>query len=161
MSAFLEQKIFLVPAGEEIPELTETEELTYSGDFQITRSMVEQATLLKNACTDDKIVFIPLENISREHLKYVVEFLKIAESTKMNKIEEPLPSKDIRECVTPTVFADYIEQEYFADYKNLHQIILAANYIDCNDLLDLSCAKIASLCKGKSKEELKLIFQIE
>jgi hypothetical protein len=163
-----QQRIFLIPRGEEIPDITDNNlnSVEFAKayecrecDFEITRRMVEQCILFKNACTDDKLVFIPVENINKEHLKMVVEFLKITETQKMLKIEEPLPSKNMRECVFPPAFADYIEQDYFNDYKNLHQIILAANYIDCNDLLDLTCAKIASYCKGKTKEELRLIFE--
>jgi len=37
---------------------------------------------------------------------------------------------------------------------------LAANYLDIKGLLDLSCAKIASLMKGKTAEEIRKVFNI-
>ena len=52
----------------------------------------------------------------------------------------------------------------FIDLENLEElfeIIIAANYLDIKSLLDLSCAKVASLIKGKSPEEISKIIKIE
>ena len=38
---------------------------------------------------------------------------------------------------------------------------MAANYLDVKPLLELSCAKVASLIKGKSIQEIRQFFQIE
>ncbi len=37
---------------------------------------------------------------------------------------------------------------------------MAANYLDIKSLLDLSCAKIATLIKGKTPEEIRKTFNI-
>jgi len=37
---------------------------------------------------------------------------------------------------------------------------MAANYLDIKSLLDLGCAKIATLIKGKSPEEIRKTFNI-
>ncbi len=37
---------------------------------------------------------------------------------------------------------------------------MASNYLDINSLLELSCAKVASLIKGKSIEEIRKFFNI-
>ena len=37
---------------------------------------------------------------------------------------------------------------------------MAANYLDIKSLLDLGCAKIASLIKGKTPEEIRQTFNI-
>jgi S-phase kinase-associated protein 1 len=42
--------------------------------------------------------------------------------------------------------AKFIEIE---DLEELFDIILAANYLDIKSLLDLSCAKVAALIKGR------------
>ena len=42
----------------------------------------------------------------------------------------------------------------------LLQLILAANYLDIKPLLDLTCAKIASMMKDKTTEEMRQIFNI-
>ena len=43
----------------------------------------------------------------------------------------------------------------------LFELILAANYMDIKMLLDLSCAKVASMIKGKSPEEIRKTFNIK
>ena len=66
----------------------------------------------------------------------------------MEQIEKPLKSSKMKEIVGEWYndFSDLSQEELFA-------IILAANYMDISPLLDLFCAKIASLIKGKTPEE--------
>ena len=40
-------------------------------------------------------------------------------------------------------------------------MILAANYMDIKSLLDLCCAKVASMIKGKTTEEIRKTFNIK
>ena len=57
-------------------------------------------------------------------------------------------------------------QDYYANFiGGLHQevlfeLILAANYLDIQPLLSLTCATIASQIKGKAPEEIRRIFNI-
>ena len=44
---------------------------------------------------------------------------------------------------------------------SVFDLINAANYMDISSLLDLACAKIASLMKGKTAEEIRAMFNIE
>ena len=39
----------------------------------------------------------------------------------------------------------------------LFELILAANYLDIKSLLDLTCAKVASMIKGKNTEEIRAL----
>ena len=52
--------------------------------------------------------------------------------------------------VVPPWDADFIDVEC----ERISELILAANYLDISGLLDLACAKIASLIKGKTPEEI-------
>lgn len=47
-----------------------------------------------------------------------------------------------------------MEQNY------LFELILAANYLDIQPLLDLTCATMATRIKGKTPEEIRQIFNI-
>ena len=44
--------------------------------------------------------------------------------------------------------------------EELVNLTVAANYMGINSLLDLCCAKVASLCKDKSDEEIYKNFNI-
>ena len=61
------------------------------------------------------------------------------------EIEKPLKSSNLADVV-PEFDAKYIDIE---NLEEVFEIILAANYLDIRPLLDLSCAKIASLIKGR------------
>tara|TARA_B100001248_G_scaffold260424_1_gene248584 strand:- start:652 stop:843 length:192 start_codon:yes stop_codon:yes gene_type:complete len=43
----------------------------------------------------------------------------------------------------------------------LFELILAANFIDLQPLLDLACAQVATQIKGKTPEEIRQTFNIE
>ena len=44
--------------------------------------------------------------------------------------------------------------------EELFECILAANFMDIKSLLDLTCAKVASMIKGKTPEEIRKTFNI-
>ena len=68
---------------------------------------------------------------------------------------QPLKSADMHDVVSDwdANFVD-IEQEI------LFELILAANYMDIKSLLDLACAKVASMIKGKTPQEIRDTFNI-
>lgn len=47
------------------------------------------------------------------------------------------------------------------DQATLFDIILAANYLDIKQLLDIACTAVANIMKGKSPEELRKTFNIK
>tara|TARA_B100000925_G_C21855505_1_gene407611 strand:- start:83 stop:610 length:528 start_codon:yes stop_codon:yes gene_type:complete len=106
---------------------------------------------------DDNNLEIPVINVTAPILRKVIEFLQYHfENGPMNEIEKPLRSKNLSESVS----------EWDANYINLENdllfnIILAANYLDIQSLLDLSCAKVATMIKGLSPEEIRKTFNIE
>lgn len=72
------------------------------------------------------------------------------------EIEKPLKSVEMSSVVDPW-YAQYIDLEQ----EILFELIMAANYLDIKPLLELSCAKVASLIKNKSIQEIRKFFNIE
>lgn len=77
-------------------------------------------------------------------LRKVLEYCEKYRNENPPEIEKPLKSTNLAEVV-PEFDAKYIDIE---NLEEIFDIILAANYLDIKPLLDLSCAKIASLIKG-------------
>eukprot|EP00483_Globobulimina_turgida_P002274 UN02276 len=71
-------------------------------------------------------------------------------------IEKPLKSENMREIVSEWE-ATFVE----VDQETLFELILAANHLKIKPLLDLTCAKVASMIKGKSPEEIRQTFNIQ
>ncbi len=100
---------------------------------------------------------VPMPDIRGEVLKKVVEYLVHYQSTEPKEIPKPLPSGNLLD-VTDEWDVTFINS---IDLDTTFDIINAANYMDIKQLLDLSCAKIASLMKGKTAEEIRTMFNIE
>ncbi len=104
---------------------------------------------------EDEVQEIPLPNVKSVILSKVIEFLTYYKGEPMNDIEKPLKSSNMNEVV----------QEWYADFVNVEQeilfeLILAANFMDIPPLLELSCATVASMIKGKTSEEIRQHFNI-
>ena len=54
-----------------------------------------------------------------------------------------------------TEFVNGLEQE------ELFELILASNYLDIKPLLELTCAKVATMIKNKSIPDIRKFFSIE
>jgi S-phase kinase-associated protein 1 len=100
---------------------------------------------------------IPMPDIKGDVLKKVVDYLTHYKDSEPKEIPKPLPSANLLD-VTDEWDVTYINT---ADLDTNFDIINAANYMDIKPLLDLSCAKIASLMKGKTAEEIRTMFNIE
>eukprot|EP00536_Pseudo-nitzschia_multiseries_P016996 jgi/Psemu1/223396/e_gw1.1330.2.1 len=102
-----------------------------------------------------KTTEIPLPNVKSEVLKKVIEFCDHHLAEPMTEIEKPLKSQNMADVV----------QKWYADFVDLEQVllfelILAANYMDIKPLLDLTCATVASMIKGKTPDEIRGTFNI-
>ena len=72
------------------------------------------------------------------------------------EIEKPLRSNNLNDVTTPW-YAEFVN----LDQEILFELILAANYLDIKPLLELACAKVASLIKNRSIPEIRKFFNIE
>jgi S-phase kinase-associated protein 1 len=112
-------------------------------------------TMIDEDQEDDEAQEIPLPNVKSTILALVIEFIRHFATEPMTEIEKPLKSANMSEVV----------QEWYANFvaveqETLFELILAANYMDIKSLLDLTCATVASMIKGKSPEEIRKTFNI-
>ena len=98
----------------------------------------------------------PLLNVDTETLKFVIEFCTLYTDNPMKSIPKPLESYKLSDYIS-TKYCDFINRK---TKDQLYRIIMAANYMDIPPLLQLGCAKIASMIKGKTPEEIRREFNI-
>ena len=126
--------------------------------IQIDFKSAERSHLLRGLLADyEDNKEIPLPDVKYNILKKVVEYLTYYKDKEPAQIPKPLPSANLNEFTNEwdVNFINSIELDGVFDLIN------AANYMDINSLLDLACAKIASLMKGKSAQEIRAMFNIE
>jgi len=104
---------------------------------------------------EDETQEIPLPGVKSTILAKIVEFMNHYKVDPMTEITKPIKSNIMSEVV----------QEWYANFVNVDQeelfeLILAANFMDIRPLLDLTCATIASMVKGKTSTEIPGIFKI-
>ncbi|TMW67378.1 hypothetical protein Poli38472_012494 [Pythium oligandrum] len=127
--------------------------------FEVAAEVAAVSQLVKTLTSEedgDDVADVPLPNVKAAVLAKVVEFCQHHHNEPMKEIEKPLRTNDIRDAVSKwdADFVEALEQEM------LFELILAANYMDIKSLLDLTCAKVATLIKGKTPEEIRATFGI-
>lgn len=116
---------------------------------ELVKSMMEEDA------SDEDVAEIPLPNVKAAILKKVIEFCEHHKTEPMTEIEKPLKSQNMADVVQKW-YADFVDVEQVI----LFELILAANYMDIKPLLDLTCATVASMIKGKTPEEIRQTFNI-
>ena len=115
--------------------------------------------LIDDGSADDPDTPLPVTQVSAATMGKCMIFVEHCRTTNSEpEIESPLPSNDLSQHVEAW-FNTYITDD--VDQALLFDIVLAANYLDIKPLLKLGSAKIASLIKGKSIEEIRQFFQME
>ncbi|EGR32480.1 hypothetical protein IMG5_081380 [Ichthyophthirius multifiliis] len=99
---------------------------------------------------------IPIPNVKESILRKILEYCDKHRNDNPPEIEKPLTTNNLSEVVDP-YDAKFIDME---NLEQLFEIILAANYLDIKSLLDLACAKVATLIKNKTPEEIRKTFNI-
>lgn len=93
----------------------------------------------------------------------VVDYMKHHQGEHPEELEKPLKSTKMIDVCKDEFDAKLIDNlwDESKDQRNLTGVILAANYLDIHSLLDLGCAKLASLVKNKPLEEITKILGTE
>jgi len=122
----------------------------------VPKKVAMMSELVKTMAEGDKEEKeIPLPNVKSAVLNKVVAYMKYHVDNPAKEIEKPLKSANMNEVVSQWD-ADFVD----VDQELLFELILAANYMDIKPLLDLTCAKVASMIKGKTPEQIRKTFNI-
>ncbi len=126
-------------------------------EFTISKAAAELSVLLKSTMQDfEGDVVVPLSEIDEKTTGRIVEYLNNFNGKIPPEIEKPLKSAVMKE-ITDEWSANFIDA--FA-LEELVDITVASNFMEIQPLLDISCAKIASLIKDKSEEEIFQMFGV-
>lgn len=113
--------------------------------FRVPRNAAFLSELVRTMIGDEEEEEneVPLLNVKADVLRKVVEYCRYHADHPAEDIQKPLKSNDMREVV-----CEWDAEFVSVEQEMLFELILAANYMDIKSLLDLTCAKVASMIKG-------------
>jgi len=94
---------------------------------------------------------IPLPNVAKSILQKVITYCEYHANSKDKD------GNDKTEDDKKNIDVDYVK----VDQATLFELILAANYLDIKELLDLCCQTVANMIKGKTPAEIRKTFNIK
>ena len=99
---------------------------------------------------------IPVPNVNESVLRKVIEWCE------HHKHDKPVTDSDESDTRRKSTEIEEWDQKFMnVDQEMLFEIILAANYLDIKQLLDVGCKTVANMIKGKSPEEIRKTFNIQ
>ena len=126
-------------------------------EITLTKKASELSELLKGALNEyPKETSFPLNELDEKNGLLIQEYLTHYNGESPKEIEKPITSNDIKN-LTDEWSSTFIDKLSVEDLSNL---TVAANYMGINSLLDLCCAKVATLCKDKTEDDIFKLFKI-
>jgi S-phase kinase-associated protein 1 len=113
------------------------------------KNMLEDLGMKDGKVSDStEVPQIPLSNVKSHILDKIITYCNyhVENKTQTTKDSDILPW-DSEFCKV--------------DQETLFELILAANYLNIQPLLDLTCKTVANMIKGKSPEEIRKTFNIK
>ncbi|GMN28953.1 hypothetical protein TIFTF001_002234 [Ficus carica] len=116
--------------------------------FEVEEAVALQSQTIKHMVEDDCADNgIPLPNVTSKILSKVIEYCnRHTDSSVAPAADDDLKIWD----------AEFVK----VDQATLFDLILAANYLNIKNLLDLTCQTVADMIKGKTPEEIRNTFNI-
>lgn len=127
--------------------------ISESGDrFTLKVKAAIKSIFIKTALDLDKEATEVNCKVSTGSLKCIVQWMEAHEATStFQEYPRPLPTVDITKVVEDKFDVDFIKQ--IKTYKELFKLTEDCNYMDLKPLLYLCAVRLASLFKGKTKDE--------
>lgn len=111
-------------------------------------------TMLEDAPDDEEL---PVPSVTEDIMRIVIEYLQHVSEPNYSKpnIERPVKSNNFNELV-PAWEAQFTDKPY----PILWEMVSAGVFLDMKDFYELAAAKLASVIKGKTAEEIRQLFGI-
>ena len=124
--------------------------------YEVNVEYVKMSKLVANILEgDNKADRIQVKQVDGDTLSQIVNYINQHKGKEPAEIAKPIRSVKMEKIVEDPWDAEFINA---LPKRALFQLILGANYMDCKSLLHLGCAKVATMIKGKSPEEIKQIL---
>ncbi|XP_074312933.1 SKP1-like protein 1B [Silene latifolia] len=132
-------------------------------DFVVDEVVALESQTIKHMIEDDCVDnAIPLPNVTAKILSKVIEYCK-------KHVDAAAAAKTADTTTTTTAgvaggddeLKKWDKEFVNVDQSTLFDLILAANYLNIKDLLDLTCQTVADMIKGKTPEEIRKTFNIK
>jgi S-phase kinase-associated protein 1 len=105
---------------------------------------------------------IPLSNVTEKILKRVIEYceqhVNAAYALEMETAEEGSSTMPASSRMSAVELSNWDKQFVDVDQETLYELIMAADYLDIDSLLHLTCQKVADMIKGKSPRKIRQIL---
>ena len=123
--------------------------------FKVPTAVAEISSLIKDMNEDGTDEEFPMTGVDGVTLAKILEFCEHYLRDPMPVIEKPIKSSDFSTLV-PEWYNNFVN----VDHTILFKFAEAANFMDVKPMLDLTCAKIASMIKDKSIDQIRDTFGI-
>ena len=123
--------------------------------YKIKRNAQVLSEMLKDMKDVPEDLPIPLETDSNTFEK-IIEYLNHFNGNKPQEIQKPLLSSDMKKA-TDEWSANFIDKLTVEELVNL---TTTSYLMKINSLLNLCCAKMVTLCKGKTQEQIFNLFGV-
>mmetsp|Transcript_9885 Transcript_9885/g.13638 ORF Transcript_9885/g.13638 Transcript_9885/m.13638 type:complete len:207 (+) Transcript_9885:49-669(+) len=137
-----------------------TEEITICSKdkkkYTISKKAARMSKLIQTTIEGDSTCSeIELFHIEGDIVERIVKYMQYHETVRPQEIEKPIKSNRMVDLVD-SFDAKFCE----VGQETMFKLLLAANYMDIKPLLLLMCAKVASLLKGKTPQQIRKTFNI-
>lgn len=114
--------------------------------FNTNKKVLSNSGLMSIIFEDKECFSVDLKEVSSIEFEYVLEYLNLLHTNRASEIPKPIIDTSLKTYLQPWEL-EYLEK--IQNNKMLAKIASVSNYLDIKTLLELCCAKIAGMLKGK------------
>jgi len=125
--------------------------------LEISKSAAMRSTLLAKQMEENENPNEPLQlqEVEDKIIDKLWEYLEKVDEIEIKEVEKPLTSNDMKN-ETDDWSANFVD----IPLEDLVNLTKGASYMGIRTLVDLCCAKLASMCMDKSEEEIFNVYNI-